>query len=126
MNPKTTIVLGSLLGACAIQLITAACGSSRSTGGPSNSGDAYAQGTSSSSGSSGISSCTAWQTAVSFYTVSVPSGWTTSVNSLPMNQALAVGSVPAGWEPVAVETAYYDSSTGQVTMLIHMRQCSAH
>jgi hypothetical protein len=123
MNTKTSIVIGSLLGACAIQVITTACGSSRhaSSSGMAGTGEAHAQPTSASD-----TGCTAWQTGVSYYQVNAPYLALNNTSNIPQNQALAVNPAPPGWEPLAVNVVSYGSATSQAGLLVYMRQCTAH
>ena len=127
MNTKQSIVLGSLLGSCIIQVVMSACGSSGGSGprgrkSPGATADAFAD-TQTSASASG---CTAWETGVSYYEVSEPYLALDNTASIPQNKALAVNAVPAGWEPLAVQVAQYGSATSQAGLLVYMRQCTAH
>ena len=120
MNAKASIVVGSLLGACAIQVVVTACGSLGHAG--SSSGDANAQPTSASA-----TGCTAWQTSVSYYESNAPYLALDDTSSIPQNQALVVNPAPAGWEPLAVQVVSYGTTTSpNAGLLVSLRQCTAH
>jgi hypothetical protein len=132
MNTNLSIVFGSLLGACAIQMAMSACGSGASggTGGTGGGhgmkmpglGDAYADMPTSAS----ASGCTAWETGVSYYQVDAPYLALDNTSAIPQRQALAVSAVPAGWEPLQVDVVSYGSATSQAGLIVYMRQCTAH
>ena len=104
MNRKVNIVLGSLLGACVLNLLFVACGAPTS---------AQAQ---------QAPACTSWQTAA-FYQPNVlmragtadwPSGLSSQVN------------LPAGWEPIEASPFGGASSSTSTTIgaLVIVRHCA--
>jgi hypothetical protein len=104
VNRKVSIVLGSMLGACVLNLLFVACGS------PTN---AQAQ--------APASACTSWQLAA-FYQPNVlmkgaadwPSGLSSTVN------------LPTGWEPIEASPWGGSSSTTSTTIgtLVVVRHCA--
>ena len=92
VGPKLSLVLGSLVGACALHFVLSACSGAARGINRSPTADAYAE----------EPPCSNWQTAFVVNNVDVGGDYR-DPRAVPKNVILGAAPLPAGWEPISVD-----------------------